>query len=267
VIVPSRLRWLILLTAVATVVVDLVNLRYSPEVGFGLGVRTVWALLRALGFLFLMREVRLGRQGARPFGLILCATTVFAVARLTQPREHGFLPAWPVLAGLGLLIVLCGSMIFILYRSAAVDAHLVQRPSKRRIPPWVLTARVAALAFTPLLMIPCLVALGTLFGSPRLDRTEAVPIVVAWLFFAFVMGIVTSIVSLIVLYGKRWARATLAAISVLVLVVLPTLCWLLLGADGLIRDGAPLIFAALLCLVGLWRSRRDPGGPQVASIA
>jgi hypothetical protein len=265
--VPRRLRWLILLTAVATVVVDLVNLEYSPEVGFALGVRTFWALLRALGFLFLMREVRLGRMSARPFGLILCATTIFAVARLTQPREHGFLPAWPVLAGLGVLIVLCGSIIFVLYRSSRLDGHLVRRPPRRRIPPWVLTARVSALAFTPLLMIPCLVALGSLFGTPRLDRTEAVPIVVAWLGFAFVMGIVTSIVSMIVLYGKRWARVTLAGISVLVLILLPTLCWLLLGADGLIRDGAPLIFSALLCLYGLWRSRRDPGGPHTVSIA
>jgi hypothetical protein len=74
------------------------------------------------------------------------------------------------------------------------------------------------------------------------------------------MGIVTSIVSLIVLFGKRWARVALAGISVLVLALLPALCWLLLGADGLIRDGAPLIFAGLLCLYGLWRSRSDPGG-------
>src|SRR5262245_12773148 len=41
-----RLRRLILTTAVVTVVVDIVNLEYSAEAGFGLAVRTVWAILR-----------------------------------------------------------------------------------------------------------------------------------------------------------------------------------------------------------------------------
>src|ERR1051325_3963261 len=112
-----RLRVLILVTAAATVVVHLVNLKYSPEVGFGLGVHTVWAILRAIGFLFLARQVRFGRLSARPVGVILSATTVFAVARLAQPREHGYLPRWPILAGLAILMVLCGSIVWQLYRS------------------------------------------------------------------------------------------------------------------------------------------------------
>jgi hypothetical protein len=260
-----RLRVLILFTAAAVVIVDLVNLEYSPEAGFGLVVRTVWALLRAIGFLFLAREVRFGRLSARPFGVILSATTVFAVARLAQPREHGYLPRWPVIAGLGILMVLGGTIIWQLYRSAAIDVHLTRRPPRRRIPPWVLTARVAALAYAPLLIIPCLVAVGTLFGTPRIDRTIALPVVFAWLGFAVVGGTLTSFVSLVVLYGKRWARVLLAGISVLVLVGLPTLCWFLLGADGLIRDGAPMVVAAALCLVGLWRSRRDPGGGRLVA--
>jgi hypothetical protein len=255
-----RLRWLILVTAVATVLVDLANLAYSPEAGFGLAVRTFWALLRALGFLFLMREVRFGRLGARPFGLILAATTVFAVARLTQPREHGFLPPWQILAGLGALAVLCGLIVWMLYRSPAIEAHLTRRPPRRRVPAWVLTARVGALSYAPLLLIPCLVAIGTLFDQPRLSRTVAVPLVVAWLVVAVVLGTVTSIVSFVVLFGKRWARMLLAGLSVVVLLVLPTLCWLLLGWDGLLRDGAPLIFSSVLCLYALWRSRDDPGG-------
>jgi hypothetical protein len=259
-----RLRVLILFAAAATVVVDLVNLKYSPEVGFGLGVRTVWAILRAIGFLFLAREVRFGRLSARPFGVILSATTVFAVARLVQPREHGYLPRWPVLVGLGVLMVLCGTIIWQLYRSPAIDLHLTRRPPRRRIPPWVLTARVAALAYAPLLIIPCLVAVGTLFETPRIDRTIAVPVVFTWLGFAVVGGTVTSFVSLIVLFGKRWARVLLAGISVVVLVGLPTLCWFLLGADGLIRDGAPMVVAAGLCLAGLWRSRNDPGGTKAS---
>ena len=48
-----RLRRVVLLTAVLTLAADLVNLEYSTEGGFGLGVRTFWAMLRALGFLFL----------------------------------------------------------------------------------------------------------------------------------------------------------------------------------------------------------------------
>jgi hypothetical protein len=255
-----RLRRLILLTAVAIVVVDLVNLGYAQEAGFGLGVRTVWALLRALGFLFLMREVRFGRMTARPLGLILCATTVFAVARLAQPREHGFLPQWQVIVGIVVLAVLCGLVVWQLYRSPAIDAHLTRRPPRRRIPPWVLTARVAALTYSALLLIPCLVAFGTLFDRPRLPRTTAVPVVGAWFAFAFVLGVVTSVVSFVAMYGKRWARVVLAGVSVVVLVVQPLLCWLLLGVDGLVRDGAPLVVAACLGLYGLWRSRGDPDG-------
>jgi hypothetical protein len=255
-----RLRWLILVTAAATVLVDIANLAYSPDAGFGLAVRTVWALLRALGFLVLMRAVRFGRLGARPFGLILAATTVFAVARLTQPREHGFLPAWQILAGLVVLTVLCGLIVWMLYRSPAIDAHLTRRPSRRRVPPWVLTARVAALSYAPLLLVPCLVAVGTLFDTPRLNRALAAPLVVAWLAAAVVVGTLTSLVSYGVLFGKRWARVLLAALSVLVLLALPALCWLLLGWDGLVRDAAPLVFSSLLCLYALRRSRDDPGG-------
>src|SRR5262245_49846032 len=91
-----RLRMLIAVTAVAVVLADLINVRYAPEGGFALAVRTVWALLRAVGFLVLMRTVRYGRMVARPFGLILSATTVFAVARLAIPRSGSFLPPWPV---------------------------------------------------------------------------------------------------------------------------------------------------------------------------
>jgi hypothetical protein len=39
------------------------------------------------------------------------------------------------------------------------------------------------------------------------------------------------------------------------------LCWLLLGVDGLIRDGAPLVAAAGLTLYGLRRARRAAGEP------
>lgn len=255
-----RLRRLILLTAAATVVVDLVNLGYAEEADFGLGVRTVWALLRAIGFLILMRSVRFGRLSARPFGLILAATTIFAVARLVQPRERGFMPELPALGGLAVLVLLCGLVVWQLYRSPAIAEHLTRRPPRRRIPAWVLAARVAALAYGALLLIPCLVAFGTLWDTPRLPRTTAVPLVVFWFVLAFALTFVTSWISFFTIFGKRWARYLLAGISLAVLVIQPTLCWLLLGADGLIRDGVPLIIAALLVLFGLWRSRHDPGG-------
>jgi hypothetical protein len=260
-----RLRRLILTTAVVTVVVDIVNLEYSAEAGFGLAVRTVWAMLRALGFLFLMREVRFGRLTARPLGLILAVTTVFASARLAQPRERDFLPPWPVLAGLLVVVVLCGAVIWQLFRSPAVEEHLTRRAPKRPIPPWVLTARVAALSFSALMFVPCLVALGSLFEEPRLPPETAVPLVISWFVLAFVLGLVAGVISFVTLFGHGWARGLLALISVFVLVVQPVLCWLLLGADGLIRDGIPLVLAALLCLYGLARSGSRSGGAGSAS--
>jgi len=51
---PSAVRALTLLlatTAAATVVVELLNWWYAPEQGFGLAVRTGWAMLRSFGFL------------------------------------------------------------------------------------------------------------------------------------------------------------------------------------------------------------------------
>jgi hypothetical protein len=255
-----RLRRLILVTAAATVVVDIANLAYSTEAGAGLAVRTCWALLRALGFLFLMREVRFGRLSARPLGLILAATTVFAMARLAQPRDDGFLPAWQMIFGLTLLTALCGAVVWQLYRSPGVEAHLTRRPPRRRMPAWVLTARVAALSYGPLLLVPCVIAITTLFGEPRVNHAVAVTLIAAWLTGTVVLALLTSIISFAVLFGKRWARVLLAGISLLVLVAQPTLCWLLLGVDSVIRDGVPLMIAAVLCLVGLWRTRADPGG-------
>src|SRR4029453_15341501 len=78
-----RLRRGFILTPFARVVVEAINLLSVDEPGFSLLVRTAWALLRVLGFLILMRAVRYGRAIARPFGLVLAVTTVFAVARLS----------------------------------------------------------------------------------------------------------------------------------------------------------------------------------------
>ncbi len=55
-------------TAAATVAVELLNWWYAPERGFGLAVRTGWALLRTFGFLMLIWHVRRGRAGAARSG-------------------------------------------------------------------------------------------------------------------------------------------------------------------------------------------------------
>ncbi|WP_426511139.1 hypothetical protein ACPPVO_11195 [Dactylosporangium sp. McL0621] len=253
-----RLRRLLLLTAVATIAIDVINLRYSAEAGFGLGVRTFWATLRAIGFLFLMREVRFGRLTARPLGLILAVTTVFASARLVQPKEGALLPRLPVVLGLVVVAVLCSAVVWQLFRSPGIDEHLTRRKPRRVVPPWVLTARVAALSYSALMFVPCLVALGSLFDTPRLRPEIAVPLVVSWFVLGLVIGLVAGIISFVTLFGHGWAKLLLALISAFVLLVQPTLCYLLLGWDGLIRDGTPMVIAALVCLYGLARSRVSP---------
>ncbi|HTJ40216.1 MAG TPA: hypothetical protein VL738_44030 [Dactylosporangium sp.] len=250
-----RLRRLLLLSALATIAVDVVNLHYAAEAGLALAVRTGWALLRAVGFLFLMREVRFGRLTARPLGLILAVTTVFASARLVQPKEGALLPRGPVVAGLIVVAALCSVVVWQLFRSPAVEAHLTRRRPRRVVPPWVLTARVAALSYSALMFVPCLVALGTLFDTPRLRPQIAVPLVVSWFVLSLVTGFIAGLISFATLFGHAWARLLLAMISAFVLLVQPALCWLLLGADGLLRDGVPMALAALLCLYGLARSR------------
>ncbi|WP_432828134.1 hypothetical protein [Dactylosporangium sp. CA-092794] len=253
-----RLRRLLLVTALATVAVDVVNLHYAAEAGLGLAVRTVWAVLRAIGFLFLMREVRFGRLTARPLGLILAVTTVFASARLVQPKEGALLPRGPVVVGLLVVAALCSAVVWQLFRSPGIEAHLTRRKPRRVVPPWVLTARVAALSYSALMFVPCLVALGSLFDAPRLRPELSVPLVISWFALSLAVGLAAGIISFVALFGHSWARLVLVAISLLVLLVQPALCYLLLGYDGLLRDGIPMVLAALLCLYGLARSRVAP---------
>ncbi|MEV0397709.1 hypothetical protein [Polymorphospora rubra] len=260
-------------TAAATVVVEVLNWSYAPEQGFGLAVRSGWALLRTVGFLVLIWHVHRGRAAARPLGLILAVTTVFAVGRLVVPRAG--MPPLPGLLGFAALTLLCAAVVWMLYRSPQVGAYLVRHPGRlvidrqgvswRETPPrrppvaaWLLTARVAAFTYSPLMLVPCLIAIGTIFDG----KIVAVPAVVAW----FVAGVLVSNVVLLdtffLLRGKRWARTLLVAITVVVLAVDLPLCWWLLGVDGLVRDGAPLVAAAALTCYALWRAGR--AGPPVA---
>jgi hypothetical protein len=267
------LAWLLAATAAGTVVVEVLNWAYAPEAGYGLAVRTSWALLRSIGFLVLIWHVRAGRAGARPFGLILAVTTVFAVGRLLVPRSG----TPPVLGVIGFvaLVVLCAVVVGMLYRSDQVADYL-SRPqtrlmlgrggiSRQRLRPrphvsgWVLTARVSAFTYSPLMLVSALVAIGTIFDG----RLVAVPAVLLWIVAALVISFVVAFASIFLVRGKRWARGLLVAATAVVLLVDLPLCWWLLGVDGLIRDGGPLVIAAALAMYGLWRAGRaaPPAGP------
>ncbi|MFC7548244.1 hypothetical protein [Plantactinospora sp. GCM10030261] len=279
---PSAVRVLTPLlatTAVAGVVVELLNFRYAPEPGYTLGVRTGWAVLRSLGFLVLIWHVRRGRAAARPFGLILTITTIFAVGRLVVPREGT--PPLPGVIGFAILTALCAAVLWLLYRSPAVRGYLVRHPRQLifdrtglswqervpRRPPvtgWLLTARVAAFTYSPLMLVPCLVAVGQVFDG----RIDAVPLLGAW----FVAGLATSYLVLFctffLLRGRPWAARLLVGVTFVVLLVDLPLCWVLLGPDGLVRDGGPLVVAAAITCYGLWRGRRAVvGAPDARDAA
>jgi hypothetical protein len=253
-----RLRRLIALTAAAVIVVEAVNLLSVDEPGFSLLVRTAWALVRVIGFLFLMRSVRYGRAISKPFGLILSVTTVFAVARLSQPRTGNLLPATTVVAGFVVLTLLCSAVVWMLYKSPAVHEHLSAKPVRRHVPGWVLTARVAVLAYGALLLVPFIVAVGTLFGARRQPLLLSLVLLGAWFALFLAVTFILPFGSFFVVVGKGWARWLAGTLSVVVLVAQPVLCYLLLGPDGLIRDGVPMIVTVFVGLLALHRSRGKP---------
>jgi hypothetical protein len=253
-----RLRRLIAVTAAVVVVVEAVNLLVTDEPGGALYVRTMWALLRVIGFLFLMRAVRWGRAAARPFGLILAVTTVFSVARLAAPRHGNLLPPALVITGFVALAVLCGLIVWTLYRSPAIQDHLATRPVRRHIPGWVLTARVTVLAYGALLLVPFLVAVGTAFSERRQPVPVTVVLLAVWFGLFLVVAFVIPLASFLVVMGKRWARWLVGGLSIVLLVAQPFLCYALLGVDGLVRDGIPMVIVVLVGLYALHRSRGQP---------
>ncbi|MCA2218635.1 hypothetical protein [Jidongwangia harbinensis] len=261
------LTWLLVATAAATVVVEVLNYRYAPEHGYGFAVRTGWALLRTLGWLILIRHVRRGRSGARAFGLILAVTTVFAVGRLVVPRTGT--PPLPGLAGFAVLTALCVTVVVLLYRHPVVRGYLVRHPRRlvftrdgiglvetapKRAPVagWVLTARVSAFTYSPLILVPCLVAVGELG-----ERPEFLLAVLFWFAAGVAASYAVLLSTIFLLRGRPFGRRLLIWVSVAVLVVDLPLCFLLLGLDGLVRDGAPLVAAVLLTFWSLWRASRS----------
>jgi hypothetical protein len=269
------LTWLLVATAAATVGVELLNLWYAPEQGFGLAVRTGWALLRTLGWLILIWHVRRSRAVSRPLGLILAVTTVFAVGRLVVPREGA--PPLAGLVGFGVLTLLCATVVVLLYRHPTVRGHLVRYPTKLvmtrqglewresapRRPPvaaWVLTARVAAFTYSPLILVPAVISVGELGRRP-----EFILAVVFWIFVGIGASYAVLLTTFFLQRGKAWARQLMVWVSLGVLVIDLPLCYLLLGTDGLIRDGAPLVVAALLACYAVWRAGRTADAPVAAT--
>ncbi len=257
---------LLVATAAATVVVEVLNYRYAPEHGLGLGVRTGWAMLRTLGWLILIWHVRRGRAAARPLGLILAVTTIFAVGRLIVPRSGT--PPLPGVLGFALLCLLCVTVVVLLYRHPGVRGHLVRHPSKLVIgrdgvswqeatpkrPPvagWAMTARVSAFTYSPLMLVPALISVGELRAKP-----EFLLAVIFWFAAGIGVSYVVLLTTFFLLRGKPFARRLLGWVSIGVLVINLPLCYLLLGVDGLVRDGAPLVAAVVLTLWALWRTSR-----------
>lgn len=154
------------------------------------------------------------------------------------------------------------------YRSPSVQGYLVRHPGRlvfdrngvswqeaapRRpqVTGWLLTTRVAAFTYSPLMLVPSLVAAGAILD----DRLIALPAVVLWFLVAIAVSYVVLFSTFFLLRGKRWARWLIVAVTGFVLLFDLPLAWRLLGVDGLVRDGGPLVVAAALALYGLWRSR------------
>lgn len=266
---------LLIAAAAATAGVELLNFWYAPEHGYGLAVRTAWALLRTLGWLILIWHVRRGRAGARPLGLILAVTTVFAVGRLIVPRAGT--PPTAGLIGFAVLTALCVTVVVLLYRHPTVQEHLVRHPNRvvftrqgiewregiPRRPPvaaWVLTTRVAAFTYSPLMLVPALIAIGELRAKP-----EYILAVVFWIAAGIAASYAVLLTTFFLQRSKTWARALMLWVTAGVLIIDLPLCYLLLGTDGLIRDGAPLVAAAVLTTYALWRVSRTSAIPAPAT--
>jgi hypothetical protein len=262
---PVRaLTALLIATAAATVVVEILNFRYAPDHGFGFAVRTGWALVRTLGWLILISQIRRGRATAKPLSLILAMTTLFAVGRLIVPASGR--PPLPGLIGFGVLTVLCLTVVIVLHRHPAVDAHLTHQPRRpvvtraglsfREAPPgdpWLLTARLASFSYSPLMLVPALTAAGTLRHRP--EWTLAV---IFWILAGIAVSYVALLSAFFIGRGSHRARVTLLGVTLVVVVFDLALCRILLGLDGLIRDGSPLAVSAALTWYALRRGAPQP---------
>jgi hypothetical protein len=172
------------------------------------------------------------------------------------------------------LTLLCLTVVVLLYRHPVIDAHLIHQPRRpvltreglsfRETPPsdpWVLTARVASFSYSPLMLVPALIAAGTL--RHRLEWTLAV---IFWILAGIAVSYVALLSAFFIGRGSHRARTNLAWVTLMVLAFHLPLCAILLGVDGLIRDGAPLVVAAALTLYALWRTAHAPTRAAAAGI-
>ena len=127
-------------------------------------------------------------------------------------------------------------------------------PKRPQVTGWLLTGRVAAFTYSPLMLVPALVAGGAVLDG----RLAAVPVVLLWFGAGIVVSYLVLFCTAFLMRGRPWARRLLVAITLGVLAVNLPLCWWLLGLDGLIRDGAPLLAAATLTLYSLHRATPTP---------
>jgi hypothetical protein len=248
--------------------VEGLNWWLSDDGGYPLFIRTAWAVVRSIGFLVLIWQVHRGRATAAPFAVVLSVTTIFSVARLIVPRQG--LPSLVGIAGFVLVTTLSAVVLLLFYRSPTVKEYLKQHanrivvtrngidwkpvpPKRPPVPAWLLTARVAAFSYAPLMAVGAAVAIGQIFKG----RLGVLPAVVLWFGASITVSYAVLIVTLFLIKGKRWAPAGLTVLTALVLAIHLPLCWFLLGQDGLIRDGAPLFVCAMLALLALSRYRAN----------
>jgi hypothetical protein len=270
---PKAVRFLIVMlfvTALSAAAAEVLNWWFTRDADYGLFVRTTWALLRSLAFLVVIWQVYRGRAVAAPFTLILSITTLFALGRLLIPK-HG-MPTTLGVATFAWVALCCTAVLVLLYRSATVREHLTRHPSRlvfdrrgvqwRAAPPrrpptpgWALTARVAALSYSPLVIVAAAVAMGRVFAG----RLDLITIVFPWLAGGLALGYVVNVLTIFLVRGKRWSANLLLWLTVVVVVLDLFLCWLVLGVDGLVRDGGPLAVAGLLVLLGIARSPAQAG--------
>ncbi len=253
---PGLVRLLIgllVVTALSTAGAEVLNWWFNPDADYALFVRTAWALVRSLAFLLVIWQVRRGRASAAPFALVLAITTLFALGRLLVPK-HGA-PTALSIAAFAWVALLCLTVSLLLYKSSVVRGYLSRRARASRrapMPARLITARVAALTYSPLVVVAAVIALGRVFAG----QVELVTIVLPWLAGGLALSFPVSFLTLLLMRGTRWPAVALVWLTGLVVAIDLPLCWLVLGPDGLVRDGSPLVAAAVLVIVSLMRPRR-----------
>ena len=181
------------------------------------------------------------RAASRPLGLILAVTTIFAVGRLVVPRTGtpplpgliGFARAdrrsasawWCCSTGIRPCRVTWSGIRTSWCSTATASPGRRRRRNGRRVAGWLITARVAAFTYSPLMLVPCLIAVGELRARP-----EYLLAVIFWFAAGIGVSYVVLLTTFFLLRSKAFARTVLVWISLGVLIIDLPLCYLLLGA-------------------------------------